>query len=160
VEKRGILSPASGRPVDGVIVPTFASEKIAESSYMSVALKIVDQILGVDPPIRRELRLASERTTLRELIKRRIDEEVAELNAGCEAVRPLVTPTEQERRLNKKRPSKVDAGKQLAAAVEAFERTRIVVIVDGKQMTELDRPITVSPDTEVRFLKLVPLVGG
>jgi hypothetical protein len=129
---------------------------------MSVALKIVDQILGVDPPIRRELRLASERITLRELIKRRIDEEVADLNAGRDDVRPLVMPTEQERRLNKAKPSRqrIDAGKQLAAAVEAFERTRIVVIVDGKQMTELDRPITVSPDTEVRFLKLVPLVGG
>jgi hypothetical protein len=129
---------------------------------MSVALKIVDQTLGVDPPIRRELRLASERTTLRELIKRRIDEEVADLNAGRDGVRPLVTPTEQESRLNKKKPSrpKVDAGKQLAAAVKAFERTRIVVIVDGKQMLELDRPITVSPDTEIRFVKLVPLVGG
>jgi hypothetical protein len=132
------------------------------SSHLSVALKIVDQILGVDPPIRRELRLASERTTLRELIKRRIDEEVADLNAGRDDVRPLVTPTKQESRLNKPKPSRpdVDAEKQLAAAVEAFERTRIVVIVDGKQMTELDRPITVSPDTEVRFLKLVPLVGG
>jgi hypothetical protein len=129
---------------------------------MSVALKIVDQTLGVDPPVRRELRLASERTTLRELIKRRIDEEVAELNAGSEEVRPLVTPTEQERRLNKEKPSRqrIDAERQLAAAVEAFERTRIVIIVDGKQMLELDRPITVSPDTEIRFIKLVPLVGG
>jgi hypothetical protein len=129
---------------------------------MSVALKIVDQTLGVDPPVRRELRLASERTTLRELIKRRIDEEVAELNAGSEDVRPLVTPTEQERRLNKEKPSRqrIDAERQLAAAVEAFERTRIVIIVDGKQMLELDRPITVSPDTEIRFIKLVPLVGG
>jgi hypothetical protein len=129
---------------------------------MSIALKIVDQTLGVHPPVRRELRLASERTTLRELIKRRIDEEVADLNAGRADVRPLVTPTEQESRLNKKKPSrpKVDAGKQLEAAVKAFERTRIIVIVDGKQMLELDRPITISPDTEIRFVKLVPLVGG
>lgn len=128
---------------------------------MSVALKIVDQTLGVHPPVRRELRLVSERITLRELIKRRIDDEVAELNAGSEEVQPLITPTEQESRLNGTRPRRlIDPDKQLAAAVEAFERTRIVIILDGKQMTELDQPIVVTPDMEVRFLKLVPLVGG
>jgi hypothetical protein len=129
---------------------------------MSIAVKIVDQTLGVHPPLTRELRLVSERTTVRELIKRRIDEEVAALNAGREDLRPLVVPTEQEARLNESRSSHrtIDAGMQLAAAVAAFERTRIVVIVDGKQVNELDQPITVSPDSEIRFLKLVPLVGG
>jgi hypothetical protein len=129
---------------------------------MSIAVKIVDQTLGVHPPLTRELRLASERTTLRELIKRRIEEEVVALNAGQDDLRPLVVPTEQEARLNKSKPSRrtVDAGRQFAAAVEAFERTRIVIIFDGKQMKDLDQPITVSPDSEVRFLKLVPLVGG
>jgi hypothetical protein len=129
---------------------------------MSIAVKIVDQTLGVHPPLTRELRLVSERTTVRELIKRRIDEEVAALNAGREDLRPLVIPTEQEARLNKAKPAGriVDAEKQLAAALEAFERTRIVIIVDGKQVRELDQPVTVSPDSEIRFLKLVPLVGG
>jgi hypothetical protein len=130
--------------------------------YMSIAVRIVDQILGVDPPLRRELRLVSERTTVRELMKRRIDEEVAALNAGREDLQPLVVPTEQESRLNKTKPAgrTVDAGKQLATAVAAFERTRIVVIIDGRQVKELDQPITVSPDSEIRFVKLVPLMGG
>src|SRR5262249_15659277 len=129
---------------------------------MSIAVKIVDQTLGVHPPLTRELRLVSERTSVRELIKRHIEEEVAALNAGREDLRPLVGPTEQETRLNKAKPPgrMVDAEKQLAAAVEAFERTRIVVIVDGKQIKELDQLITVSFDSEIRFLKLVPLVGG
>lgn len=129
---------------------------------MSVALKIVDQTLGVHPPRTRELRLASERITLRELLKRRIDEEVAELNAGADETMPLVTPAEQERRLNGEKPSRkvVDPERQFAVAVEAFERTRIVIIVDGRQTTDLDKPIVVTPHTEVKFLKLVPLVGG
>ena len=128
---------------------------------MSVALKIVDQTLGVHPPITRELRLVSERITLRELLKRRIDEEVAELNAGRDDIRPLVAPTAQERRLNGEKPArKIDPERQLAAALEAFERTRIVVIVDGQQVLDLDQPIVVTPDTEARFVKLVPLVGG
>ena len=129
---------------------------------MAVALKIVDQTLGVHPPRTREFRLASERITLRELLTRRIDEEVAELNAGRDEITPLVTPTEQERRLNgEKSPRRpVDPARQLAAAVEAFERRRIVIIVDGRQALKLDEPITVTPATEVKFLKLVPLVGG
>jgi|SRR5262245_16134292 len=128
---------------------------------MSVALKIVDQTLGVHPPIIRELRLVSERITLRELLKRRIDEEVVALNAGGDEVRPLVAPTEQERRLNGEKPArKIDPERQLTAAVEAFERTRIVIIVDGRQVLNLDEQIVATPDTEVRFLKLVPLVGG
>jgi hypothetical protein len=129
---------------------------------MSVALKIVDQTLGVHPPVTRELRLVSERITLRELLKRRIDEEVAALNAGGNEIKPLVAPTEQERRLNGEKPTrrKVDPELQLAAAVEAFERRRIVIIVDSRQVLDLDQPIVVTPNTEVRFLKLVPLVGG
>jgi hypothetical protein len=129
---------------------------------MQVALKIVDQTLGVHPPRVRELRLASERITLRELLKRRIDEEVAELNAGGDEIIPLVTPTEQERRLNGDKSARkiVDSARQLTAAVEAFERRRIVIIVHGRQALDLDQPIIVTPDTEVRFLKLVPLVGG
>jgi hypothetical protein len=129
---------------------------------MPVALKIIDQTLGVHPHVTRELRLASERITLRELLKRRIEEEVDELNAGRDEVRPLVAPTPQEARLNGDRSIRraIDPEKQLEAAIKAFERTRIVVIVDGRQALDLDQPIVVTPDTEVRFVKLVPLVGG
>jgi hypothetical protein len=130
---------------------------------MSLALKIVDQTLGIHPPVTRELRLVRERITLRELLKRRIDEEVAGLNAGGgDEIKPLVAPTEQESRLNGESPTRrmVDPERQLAAAVEAFERRRIVIIADGRQVLDLDQEIVVTPDTEVRFLKLVPLVGG
>ena len=131
---------------------------------MSVALKIVDQTLGVHPHVTRELRLASERITLRELIERRIEEEVAAINAGRSDVRPLVMPTRQEARLNGAKSVEaaqpVDPRKQLEAAITAFARTRIVVIVDGRQATDLDQQIVVTPQTEVRFIKLVPLVGG
>src|SRR5215472_1470219 len=102
---------------------------------MSVALQIVDQTLGVYPHVKRELRLASERITLRELLKRRIEEEVAELNAGRHDIQPFVTPTEQERRLNGVRAVRtIDPAKQLAAAVEAFERNRIIIIVNDRQV--------------------------
>ena len=143
-----------------------AAVSIGGHSTMPVALKIVDQTLGVYPHITRELRLASERITLRELIRRRIDEEVRELNAGGDDVRPLVTPSPSEAALNgdrlgdRSRRRPVDADKQLAAAITAFQKNRIVVIVDGRQVQDLDHAIGVTPTTEVRFVKLVPLVGG
>jgi hypothetical protein len=127
---------------------------------MSLALKIVDQTPGVHPPAIRQLRLASERTTLRELFARRIEEEVAALNAGSDTIRPLVAPTEREQSLNGRPRKMIDAGSQLAAAIEAFERTRILVIVNERQVLDLDQPLIVTPETEVRFIKLVPLVGG
>jgi hypothetical protein len=129
---------------------------------MSVALKIVDQTLGVYPYVTRELRLASERITLRELIRRRIDEEAREINAGSDDVRSLVTPSAPEAALNgdRSRRRAVDADKQFEAAITAFQRNRIVVIVDGRQVQDLDHAIGVTPTTEVRFVKLVPLVGG
>jgi hypothetical protein len=110
----------------------------------------------------RHLRLASERITLRELFARRIEEEVAALNAGNDTIHPLVAPTEREQRLNERSPNPriVDAARQLAAAIEAFERTRILVVVNRRQVLDVDEPLTVAPGTEVRFIKLVPLVGG
>ena len=129
---------------------------------MSVALKIVDQTLGVHPHVTRELRLASERITVRELLRRRIEEEVKEINAGDDTVRPLVTPSAQEARLNGDRSLRraIDPEKQLDAAIKAFERSRIIIIVDGRQVQDLEHAIGVTPQTEVRFVKLVPLVGG
>jgi hypothetical protein len=130
---------------------------------MSFAVRLVDQTVGMHPPIVRQLRLASERMTLRELLARRIEEEVAAFNAGNDAPQPLVVPTEREQRLNgrpPKAPRVVDGARQFAAAVEAFERNRIMVIVNNRQVEDLDQPLVVTTDTEVRFLKLVPLVGG
>jgi hypothetical protein len=130
---------------------------------MSVALKIIDQTPGTHPPVVRQLHLASERITLRGLLIRRIDEEVDALDAGDYTIRPLVAPTERERQLNgepARRDRKVDAARQLEAAIRAFQRTRILVVVDRRQVLDLDEELTVTPDTEVRFIKLVPLVGG
>ena len=128
---------------------------------MSIALKLIDQTLGVHPWITRELLLANERTTLRELIRRRIEDEVQAINEGRDEVQPLVVPTQQETQLNGTRPPRyIDPDRQLAAAITAFERNRIIVIVDDRQVQDLDAPIIVNAQTQVRFLKLVPLAGG
>ena len=129
---------------------------------MSVAVRIFDEAPGIRREIVRELRLVSERTTLRELIRRRIEAEAAEIAAGRDDGRVLVTPSEREARLNGKprRMRSVDAQQQLVAAIDAFQNNRIIIIVGERQVTDLDLPIAVAPETEVTFFRLMPLVGG
>ncbi|MFY1634744.1 hypothetical protein ACN27F_15950 [Solwaraspora sp. WMMB335] len=112
------------------------------------------------------LRIFEERLTLRELIRRRIHQEVAEYHAAeaSAPARPLVTPTSTERALNgdrtvRPRP-RVDPERQIALAEEAFGRNGFVVLVGDRQVENLDDEVDLRRDTEVTFLKLVALVGG
>ncbi|WP_238359903.1 hypothetical protein [Micromonospora fiedleri] len=111
------------------------------------------------------LQIFEERLTLRELIRRRIHQEVAEYNAATPAPRRLlVQPTSTERVLNAGREQgerrRVDAARQVALAEEAFGRNGFVVLVGDRQVEELDEEVDLRRDTEVTFLKLVALVGG
>ncbi|MEW2473389.1 MULTISPECIES: hypothetical protein [Micromonospora] len=111
------------------------------------------------------LQIFEERLTLRELIRRRIHQEVAEYNAATPAPRRLlVQPTSTERVLNGGREQgerrRVDAARQVALAEEAFGRNGFVVLVGDRQVEELDEEVDLRRDTEVTFLKLVALVGG
>lgn len=45
-------------------------------------------------------------------------------------------------------------------ALDAFVKNAFMVMVDGRQVTDLDAAVVVSPRTEVRFIRLVPLKGG
>jgi hypothetical protein len=100
--------------------------------------------------------------TMRELLRQRIEQEVAQYNAGgAETFRGLVTPHRVERELNPPRRRRaIDAEQQVEAAITAFERTRLLVIVDDRQVEELDEPLVLRPDSDVAFVKLVPLAGG
>ena len=106
--------------------------------------------------------LAGGTTTLRELIRIRIEQEVDRFNASRgDVFQGLVEPTGAERTLNGPRVHRVVRWEpQFEAAVEAFERTRLIVLVDGRQHESLDASLEVGPDTEVVFLRLVPLAGG
>lgn len=105
-----------------------------------------------------------ETVNLRELIRRRIYQEVTEYNAKQSGYfQGLVQPTEAERILNGfrlKTAHKVDWQAQYERAIEAFTRHGYIVLVDKKQVDDLDVPIELRADTEVTFFKLVPLVGG
>lgn len=110
------------------------------------------------------LEIFEESLPLREVIRRRVFQEVAEHNAkGGEIFRGLVQPTGAERTLNgfkMLKPRRVDAEEQAEKALEAFSRNGFVVLVDDRQVEDLDAVVDLRMGTQITFLKLVPLVGG
>jgi hypothetical protein len=102
--------------------------------------------------------------TVRELIRARIYQEVQDYNLKePEYFRGLVEPTNAEKVLNGyklRAKRKIDWEEQYQKALEAFERNGFFVLVGDKQAENLDQQFEVKVDTEVSFVKLVPLVGG
>ena len=131
---------------------------------MAAALRIYDEIPGAARRAGVILRLASERVTAREVIRRRVEEEVAAFNATKDDVfQGLVQPSESERLLNgfklrKRRP--LDVEQQVAVALEAFAKNGFVLLFDDRQLEDLDEVVIVTPESSATFLRLVPLVGG
>lgn len=110
------------------------------------------------------LEIAEERLAVRELIRRRVFQEVAEFNARTPTVfQGLVQPEDTERVLNGyalRTPRRIDPETQTDLALKAFAGNGFLVLVGDRQVTELDEEIDLVLGTEVTFLKLVPLVGG
>ena len=110
------------------------------------------------------LECLTERMTVRELLRARIYQEVQDYNQKePEYFRGLVEPTNAERVLNGyklKAKRKIDWQEQYNRALQAFERNGFFVLVGDKQAESLDQQFEVKVDTEVSFVKLVPLVGG
>jgi hypothetical protein len=87
------------------------------------------------------------RVTLRDLIRHRVREEVAQRGGD----HPLA---------DRATPAGPGWEAQADAALRSFERNGFVVLVGGRQVVDLDEPIDVHQATEVTFLKLIPLAGG
>ena len=104
------------------------------------------------------------RVSLRELIRMRVYQEVQDYNrTQTEVFRGWVQPTDAERALNgfkMKTRRKIDWNDQFNTAVASFEANGFLVLVDDRQVEKLDEQVILGIDTQVSFVKLVPLVGG
>lgn len=132
---------------------------------MSAVLSIYDEVIGVQPrEARFTLTLVSERVTAREIISRRVREEVAAYNAHLpETFHGLAQPADAELLLNGYRmrgPKRIDAERQCEKALQAFDRNGFLLLVNDRQLESLDEPIVIGDRADVTFIKLVPLVGG
>jgi hypothetical protein len=54
----------------------------------------------------------------------------------------------------------VDEQAAVATAIQAFEDSLYLVIIDGQEQRELDREVYLRPDSRITFLRLVMLAGG
>lgn len=131
---------------------------------MGAALRIYDETPGQERRPAATLQLASERLTVRELIRRRVEQEVAAYNGAKEDVfQGLVQPSKSEQLLNgfklKKRRA-LDAEEQVGVALAAFEKNGFVLLFDDRQVEDLEEEIVILPDSSATFVRLVPLVGG
>lgn len=145
---------------------------------MQTVLKIVDECFGTGGGDRRpalELRLAAERISARELIRRRIADEVetanrkrAEHAAGHARNRSFLiqlrddAPEVQLNAAGSKpaRPTQFDEVVEYERAIAAFEQNQFLLLFDERQISDLDTMISVTPKSEMVFLYLTPLVGG
>lgn len=133
-------------------------------SFMATTLTIHDETTSGQKTNTFTIDCLTERLTVRDLIKARIYQEVQDYNLKQpEYFRGLVEPTQAERVLNGyklKVRRKIDWQEQYQRALEAFDRNGFFVLVGKKQAESLDQEFEVKVDTEVSFVKLVPLVGG
>ena len=148
---------------------------------MNAVLDIYDeQRPGAERQLRHRLEMPVERMTARDLIRCRIEADVAIHNAaerarldgviadegGNRAARNawLVAPAEAERALNGprgvERTRLIKSEPLIAVALKAFVSNGFFMIFDGRQIVDLDEVLTVEQDSAVTFLRLVPLVGG
>ena len=131
---------------------------------MEYTLKILDKIPGgqVSQPV--TLHLVSEKVTVRELIEKRVRMEVSDHNKSKSLqYRGLVQPTDTEEVLNGyklKKQRVVDSERQCEVALTAFNNNGFLMLVNDKQVETLEEEIILKPETQVTFIKLVPLVGG
>jgi len=121
----------------------------------SMTGKILNEIL---------LNVEQEIFTVRELIKLRIEKEVDTYNSRpLEFFKGLAQPSEAELTLNgfklkKRKP--IDAEKQYYTALQSFQKNGFFILIDNRQVEDLEEEVMVQPDTKISFIKLTPLVGG
>jgi hypothetical protein len=131
---------------------------------MPATITVSDQTVTGSTTHSVTLEFPTERTTVRELIRSRVYQEVQDYNRSQpETFNGLVRPTDAEQALNGYRLKKgrqIDWKEQYDKACDAFERNGFFILVDDRQAERLDEEIDIRHGTRVSFVRLVPLVGG
>ena len=110
------------------------------------------------------VRVSGESLRVRELIRSRVFQEAREYNRHKpEFFHSLVQPRDAECTrygFRMAQPRDIDPQAQYEKAIQAFEGNGYVVLVDDRQVENLDETLELRPDTAVTFVRLVPLAGG
>lgn len=116
--------------------------------------KILDEIL---------LDIESKSLTLKELIQKKIAQNISHQNQKIQ-IEQKQYENEFEQKLNPNHKAwekkKLDTEKEVYRALEVFNNNGFLVMVDNRQITDLEEEILVFDDTQVSFIRLTQLVGG
>ena len=150
--------------------------KCGQGCYRSTdlaQLSIVEKIVGQTEPQAFTLRLASERVSARDVVAEHVREEVDRLNdlarrrhADHDRVASFLVGDHShpvERRLNSsvgKGPRLLDPEREIKAALDGIQNRQVIVLFDDFEVEDLDADLTVTDESKVTFLRLVPLIGG
>lgn len=130
----------------------------------SISVKMKDKLGASKVAGEIDVKFTKNKVSVRELIEARVLAEVERYNNKLpEYFMGLVQPTDAEKTINgykMKERKKVDPEKQVYIALDAFQKNAFFLLIDNYQPDHLDQEITITPHTEVTFLKLTPLVGG
>ena len=129
---------------------------------MRLSVPVLDETTSGTRRAAGALQFEGSASTLREIIRQRVQQEVERFNqSDDEPFHGLVETNETERILNgvRERPC-LDAQQQFARALAAFERNGFLVLVDDRQITDLDQRVPLTAHSTVTFLRLVPVIGG
>lgn len=132
---------------------------------MTMMLKTLDHVPGIGTVMGPELAFQSRKVSAREIVRARVAAEVARHNSADEPLRPAIwfSPAEPERVLNgprRERRRPLDSERQIEVALEALRKRRVILLFNGVQVEDIDAPLLLTPVSEARFLRLVPLAGG
>lgn len=107
-----------------------------------------------------QLDILEERSTLREVIRSRIYQDVSEYNAKQRSQRHCLIPPPSLLQALAEHIPVLDWQVQYNQAIKAFEQRSYIVIIDDQQITQLDCPMRFTAQSTVTFFKLIPLIGG
>jgi len=141
---------------------------------MGINILITDEHFGKSKLSIFELEYPSEKVTIREIITRRVEEEVVRVThmqqnpkhikaehrmflAGLTKLSPevLLNPVSETKRVKS-----INAAEAVRTALKAFAAGKYFVLFNDRQYENLDEEITLTPNSEVTFLRLTPLQGG
>lgn len=101
-------------------------------------------------PIEGSIAISQSKITVHELIEKYVTS-----NVGF--VEPLlVRPIEEELALNMQSQTE----RNIAHAITAFRNNGFILLVDDRQVNDLDEEVELNRQSVVTFLRLTPLVGG
>lgn len=131
---------------------------------MATTVLIRDEFIGSQEVRAFSLEFLTTTLTARELIRRRVFDEVQRHNlSGFDQHRGFFESAPTELMLNGQRSDRsraIDWERQFSKACDAFRRQGFFLLVDDRQIESLDEEITLRVGSEVSFVKLTPLVGG